>query len=151
MKQVKKAGIKEFFLALLIIFLIMTICGYIKFITPTYTVFVDILTVVLFVIYGFKVLTHYGADFTYTLTDTTIKINRTIGKRNKETEIPYSCVVSVSKNRPDTKYIKNFSPYITGGKNIYITYDAGRLKEVVCIAADNEITDFLNKHTTGRN
>lgn len=147
MKQIKKAGAREFFLALLIIFLIMTVCGYIKFITPSYTVIIDILTVLLFVVYGFLVLSHYAAEFTYTLSEKAIKINRTVGKRNREIEIPFSSVVSITTTRPDTKYIKNFSPYITGGKKkIYITYDTNRLKEAVIITADNEITEFLNKH-----
>ena len=147
MKQVKKAGIKEFILALFIIFLIMTVLGYIKFITPSYTLVIDIIAVISFVIYGFLVLTRYGAEFTYTVTDTDLRLNRTIGKRNSEVEIPISSIISVTQKKPDTKYIKNFSPYITvGKKSRYITFNKNRLEEAVIIVCDRDMAEFLNKH-----
>ena len=52
-----------------------------------------VLSILIFCVFGFYVLTRYTARFTYTLKDGRLRVNRMIGKRNKEVDILISSVV----------------------------------------------------------
>lgn len=144
MVQVKKAGIKQFFTVLFLTVLILFLFEIIRQFMSSYAVIADILSLICILILGYNVLIHYSAIFTYTCDDKRIKINRMIGKKNKEIEFKTSSIISVSSKKPDTKYIYNFNPKILPGKNSkYITYNKKRIVEAVLIEADEEMNSYL--------
>lgn len=149
LKQTKKAGAKEFFLSLLVIAIIATISSYIRFILPSNKVLGDILGIILFCIYGFNVMCRYGAVYTYTIDDDTLKINRTIGKRNKELQIPISCIKKISNTKPKVNTVYNFSRFIFSRKNTrYIEFEYDRLKQAVLIETDAKMLSKLKIRRT---
>lgn len=144
MQQVKKSGIKQFFIAILLIFANMTFFGYVKFLFSSYSVIADILCLISMCILGFFILIRYGAVYTYTADIEKLKINRTIGKRNKEIEIPVKGIISVSNQKPKTEFIKNFSRFLLTNKHTcYVTYEKDRLTSAVIIEADDELLSYL--------
>lgn len=144
MKQIKRSGNKEFFLALLILFIIIIITEYIKFILPSYKMIGEALRIIIICIYGFLILTHYSAVFTYTCTGSTLKIIRTIGRRSRETEFSVSSITDISEKKPDVKCIKSYNPKILKHKNTkYITYKKNKSLEAVLIELDDELNNFL--------
>lgn len=148
MKQIKRSGTKEFFITLLMLFIIITVTDYIKFILPSYKIAGDILRLIIICIYGFLILTHYSAVFTYDCTKTKVKVNRRIGKRrHKETEFSISSITDISDKKPDVKKIGNYNPKILKHKNTkYITYKKDKKLEAVLIEADDELINFLKNN-----
>ncbi len=146
MKQIKKAGLKQFFTVILLVILILIVFETIRGFISSYGVVADILSLLCIIVLGYNVLIHYSAIFTYTCDEKRIKLNRLIGKRNKEIEFSTSSIISVSSKKPDTKYIYNFNPKILAGKNSkYITYNNKRIIEAVLIEADDEMKNYLEK------
>lgn len=101
MSEVRTGGKKEFIYSVLWAVLILFAGKYIIFILPEYKVLGSIATVLMFCILGFFVMTRYAAVFTYSLKGYNLRINRKIGKRNKEIEIKASEIKSISRKRPD--------------------------------------------------
>ena len=146
MIQEKKAGLKQFLWVIVSIILIITIFDLIRYIIPSYKVVVDILSFISIIIFGYEVLIHYSAVFTYTVDENRMKINRCIGKRNKEVEFSVSSVKYVTSKKPETKYIYNFNPNILTGKNSkYIVYDSKRITEAVLIEVDSKMSEYLKR------
>ncbi len=147
MKQTKKSGFKEFIISLIAIFSVIFAARSLSFKFPGGAVVVDILSVVILAWLGFNVLVHYTAQFTYTLTDNSLRLNRQIGKRNREIEIPLNSISSISSNKPDCKYIYNFSPNIFKNKNTkYIIFEYNRLVQAAVVEADDELKKALNNY-----
>ena len=148
MKQIKKSGTKEFFITLLMLFIIITVTGYIKFILPSYKIIGDILRIIIVCVYGFLILNHYSAVFTYDLSKTRIKINRAIGKRRqREVEFSISSITDISDKKPNIKQIGNYNPKILKHKNTkYIIYKKSKKLEAVLIEADDELINFLENN-----
>lgn len=146
MIQIKKAGLKQFLWVILSIILIVTLFDLIRYIIPSYKVIIDILSLIGIIIFGYEVLIHYSAVFTYTVDENRMKINRCIGKRNKEVEFSVSSVKYVSSKKPDIKNIYNFNPNIFTGKNSkYIVYDSKRITEAILIEADSQMNEYLKR------
>ena len=75
-----------------------------NFILPSYKIIGTIITILLFCILGFFVLTRYAAIFTYSVKDDIVRVNRAIGHRNKEVEFYISDVKSVTRqNRKNSE------------------------------------------------
>ena len=148
MKQIKRAGTKEFFLALLIIFIILLVTEYIKFILPSYKIIGEILRLAIIFYYGFLILHHYSAVFTYECSGKKLKIQRKIGRRRiKETEFSVQSILKISDKKPDILKIENYNPKILKHKNTkYITYKQDKTKKAVLIEADNELISFLKNN-----
>lgn len=147
MKQIKKSGFKEFIISLIAIFAVIFTANSISFRFPGGTAIADILSVILLAWLGFNILVHYTAEFTYTLSNESLRLNRQIGKRNKEIEIPLNSITSISSNKPDCKYIYNFSPHIFKNKNTkYITFEHNRLVQAAAAEIDDELKKALNKY-----
>ena len=92
MKEEYSAGVKQFLFVLLWSAFLYVVCGVIMAAFSTFTNYAfvgGIVSVLIFCVFGFFVLTHYTARFTYSLKNGRLRINRMIGKRNKETE--FSC------------------------------------------------------------
>lgn len=92
MKEELSAGRKQFFYVLLGSLALYIVLGMI--LNPlsgqSFAFIGGIVEVLAFGVYGYSVLIHYTARFTYTLKDGRLRINRMIGKRNKEIE--FACL-----------------------------------------------------------
>lgn len=89
MEEKRTGGGKEFIFSLLWAVIFMILGQYIIFILPSYKIIGTIITILLFCILGFFVLTRYAAIFTYSIKDDIVRVNRAIGHRNKEVEFIY--------------------------------------------------------------
>ncbi len=90
------SGGKQFMIVLGWTALLYFACGIIMSAFGPYPFIGGILGVIVFSVFGFFVLTRYAARFTYSLKNGRLRINRTIGKRNKETEFACSDIVRTS-------------------------------------------------------
>lgn len=100
MKEVRTAGTKEFIYSMLwAIFLLFIGRGIINTL-PNYKVAGAIITLISFCVLGFFVMTRYSAQFTYENTGYSLRINRSIGKRNKEVEFRYEDIIYMGPDRP---------------------------------------------------
>lgn len=121
MNYIKKAGVKEFFIAIVCIALLGTVGSYISFVLPSYKVFGHITGIALIVVYGYFVLTRYCAVYSYYIGEDYIKITRTVGARNSELKYFYKDIHNVSKEKPVNTKVKNYTRFIIKNKNaIYI-------------------------------
>lgn len=98
MKEELTAGGKEFIFALIGAAALYLACGVIAALCSSfnYSFIGGIVSVLIFASYGFFVLTRYTARFTYQLSGGTLRINRTIGKRNKEVELQCADIIHMN-------------------------------------------------------
>lgn len=126
MSEEKTAGGKQFVFVLIWSAALYLICGMMMSLFGSYAFIGGIISVIVFCIFGFFVLTHYTARFTYSLKNGSLRINRMIGKRNKEVEFPVSDIVrSVYGVKPGdfTKQPVNMRISVFSSKNsLYIEY-----------------------------
>lgn len=73
--------------------LIISIC---KYLLPAYYFVGGIISILIFCVFGFFVMTRYSSRFTYTVKGGKLRINRMIGKRNKEIEFSCGDIVKMS-------------------------------------------------------
>ena len=100
MKEVRAAGTKEFIYSILwAVFLLFIGRGIINSL-PNYKVVGTIAVLISFCVLGFFVLTRYSAQFTYEDTGYSLRINRSIGKRNKEVEFRYEDILYMDSDKP---------------------------------------------------
>ena len=90
MKEELTAGGKEFIFVLLWAAIFYVACGCMMSLFSKYAFIGGIISVIAFAAYGYFVLVHYTARFTYQLKDGRLRINRMIGKRNKEADFACS-------------------------------------------------------------
>lgn len=89
MKEEYSPGGKQFMFVLLWSAVLYIACAAVMSAFGNYAFIGGIIAVVVFCVFGFIVLTHYTARFTYSVKNGNLRINRMIGKRNKEIE--FSC------------------------------------------------------------
>lgn len=94
------AGTKEFCFSMAWALALLTIGKYIIFILPSYKIIGTIITILMFCVLAFFVMTRYCGVYSYTLRDDMLRVNRRIGHRNKEVGIYMSEVKEVTKRRP---------------------------------------------------
>ena len=92
MKEELTGGYKEFGIAMAIAAVLYLICYIIVEITGlwNYRFIGAAVSIIIFCVFGFYVMTRYSARFTYELKGNRLRINRMIGKRNKEIEVRIS-------------------------------------------------------------
>ena len=100
MEEKRTGGKKEFLYSVLWAIAILIVGRFIIFALPDYKVVGAVITLLLFCVLGFFVLTRYSAIYTYSLKNTRFRANRKIGHRNKEYEVSLSGVKSVTRKRP---------------------------------------------------
>lgn len=126
MSEEKTAGGKQFVFVLLWSAMLYLVCGMIMSLFGSYAFIGGILALIVFCIFGFFVLTHYTARFTYTLKNGSLRINRMIGKRNKEVEFPISsivrCVYGVKPNDFVKQSVSMRISVFSGKDSLYIEY-----------------------------
>ena len=103
------AGGKEFVLAMLWAAALYFVCGIIMDMFKSYFFAGGVISVLVFCVFGFFVMTRYCARFTYTLKGGRLRVNRMIGKRNKEIELPCKNITNISRGRRPAGFPKR--PY----------------------------------------
>lgn len=137
MQEVHTAGVKQFAITLLVSALLYILCGVMMSAFSDYAFIGGIISVLVFCVFGFFVLTHYTARFSYTLKNGRLRINRMIGKRNREIE--FACaditrIVNGYKPLDFPKHIYSMKTAIISSKDcMYIEYNdkSGGLSAVV--------------------
>ncbi|MDO5398591.1 MAG: hypothetical protein Q4G33_11760 [bacterium] len=100
MKEIRTAGTKEFIYSMLwAVFLLFIGRGIINSL-PDYKVAGTIAVLISFCVLGFFVMTRYSSRFTYEDTGYSLRINRSIGKRNKEIEFRYEDILYMNPDKP---------------------------------------------------
>ena len=90
------AGGREFGFAMLWAAALYFVCGVMMSFFKSYFSAGGVISILIFCVFGFFVMTRYSARFTYTLKSGKLRINRMIGKRNKEIEFSCKNIVSMS-------------------------------------------------------
>lgn len=147
-KQKRSAGTKEFILAVGIICVMVLLASILG--SVFHNEFLgDISGLILFCIYGYFVLVRYGAVYTYIVSDKHIRINRQIGKRNKEAEITKGDIVEITSQKPKVKTTFNFSRFIIKrADTLYIVFNNGGELNAAIVEADAELRGALGKLTS---
>lgn len=149
MKEIRTGGRKEFIYSVIWAVLLLFVGKIIIQILPTYKMAGGIATVFMFGILGFFVMTRYAAIFTYTLKGHILRINRKIGKRNKEIELKMSEIKSVSNKKPASMprhrdvYIMCSSVF-SKKKRYYIEYKKNNTSYVLVFEPSVEMVEKLN-------
>lgn len=150
MKEVRTGGLKEFFFSVLWM-LVLLFCGrYLTHLLPSYKLFGTLITIAMFCVLGFFVLTRYAAVFTYSLKGYSLRINRTIGKRNKEIEIRIPSVKSISqkkpKDMPRREYVyKMYSRVFPSKRLWYAEYERNTFREVLIFEPSEEMVNKIKE------
>ncbi len=127
MKEELTAGGKEFFFAMLWAAGLYIVSGILMSAFKNYIGAAA--AIVIFCIFGFFVLTHYASRFTYTLKNGRLRINRMIGKRNKEIELACADISDMYYGFKPQSFPRR--PYnmrksiISGKRSLYIVYKDG--------------------------
>lgn len=97
MKEEVTGGYKEFGIAMIIAALLYILCYIIVEISGlwNYRFIGAVISIIIFCVFGFFVMTRYSAKFTYELKGNRLRINRMIGKRNKEVEVRIAGIEAV--------------------------------------------------------
>lgn len=126
MKEEVTAGGKHFFYVLLWSAVLYVLCGVIAAGFHSYAFIGGIAGILIFCVFGFFVLTHYTSRYTYTLKNGVLRINRMIGKRNKEIELNCSQITAMYYGFKPTLFPKkawNMRVSVFSQKNsLYIEY-----------------------------
>lgn len=146
MKETRTGGGKEFVFSL--IWAVILLCIGRKIINSLeyYKIIGVIITILMFCVLGFFVLTRYSAVYTYTLKDDRLRINRSIGHRNKEVDLGVYEVQSVTKvkpkNVPKKTVVMRTSVFST--KNLwYVIYDRNRIRTLLICDMSRNMADKL--------
>lgn len=146
MKEELTAGGKEFIFVLLWAALFYFLCGCIMSLFGEYAFIGGIISVIVFAIFGYFVLIHYTARFTYQLRDGRLRINRMIGKRNREVDFSCSDIKGIYYGFKPGSFPKryvNMTRSILSKKNVlYIEY-ISKTNEICGVAV--EPSDKLRK------
>lgn len=158
MKEVRTGGGREFIYSVLWAIVILFTGRALILFMPSYKLFGGIITLILFSVLGFFVLTRYAAVFTYTLKGYRLRINRQIGKRNKELEIKLTDIQSISDEKPGTMPRKNMiynmrASVFSKQKLCYIKWRCGEGDMVLVFepsaAMKNEIQKLMRSDENG--
>lgn len=154
MEEKRAAGGKEFIFAVLWAVILLFIGKYIIFILPSYKIIGTIITIIMFCVLGFFVLTRYAAVYTYTFKNDRIRVNRSIGHRNKEVDFAVSEVKSVTRQRPSDapKYTQTMRTSVFSQKNIwYIVYEKNRVRNMLVCEISKNMADKIKSRSKNVN
>lgn len=142
----RKATFKHFVFVILAACIIVFVGAWVRYAVPTSSVIVDIMSIILFIVAGCFVYTHYTPVFEYKIDGYTLYVKRSIGRRNvKDIQIKSKQIISVEKCRPpQIRKIYNMCVSIYSKTNIvYVVYKAGTTQQAVKIEASVEFLDKL--------
>ena len=152
MKEVREAGGKEFVFSMLwAMFLLFVSRGIVNSL-PDYKVIGAGAGILMYCVLGFFVLTRYSSRFTYENTGSSLRINRTIGKRNKEIEFKFGDVKSISRSKPKKLPKQVFYMRVSvfsDKKSYYITFTREGQEYMTVIEASEDFMKKLEKAVKG--
>ena len=126
MKEEYSSGGKQFLFVLLWSAFLYVACGTMMAAFGNYAFIGGIISVLVFCVFGFFVLTHYTSKFTYSIKNDRLRINRMIGKRNKEIEISCRDITRTHFGAKPTGFAKPVQSMqisvISKKKSMYIEY-----------------------------
>lgn len=142
MREERTSGGKEFMIALGIAAVLYLICGMGMSLFGDYAFIGGIISILVFCVFGFFILTRYTSKFTYTLKGGRLRINRMIGKRNKEVEFSVSDIADTAYGVKPESFPKK--PYMmrvslkSNKKSMFISYKDrdGKIQGVVIEPSD---------------
>lgn len=145
----KKAGTKEFFLVILVLFVLSTFGSYISYILPSYKILGHLIGIALTGIYGVNVIKNYCSVFSYLEREDYFLIRRELGSKIKEEKIRFSDILLLSKEKSDKK-IESYCVRILPHKSdLYIVLKSDREKALRISDDDGEILRLLNAKLKG--
>lgn len=156
MKEEITAGHKEFFMSVLwAAFLYVFAAVIAAAFRGQYKFIGGIIGVLIFCVFGFFILTHYTARFTYSIKNSRLRINRMIGKRNKEIELDCRNIIDMSYGYKPTNFPKrpyNMRISVFGRKkSMYISYTDKRGEAVgVIIEPSDKLRRRIEKMRTAK-
>ncbi len=101
MEEKNTAGTKEFLFSAAWAVILLIIGKFIISLLPGYKIIGTVITILMFCVLAFFALTRYSAVYTYTLTDERLRVNRSIGHRNKEVSICITDIIRIARSKPD--------------------------------------------------
>lgn len=106
MEEKITSGGKQFAFVLVWMAVLYVACGTFMSALGSYSWIGGIVSILVFCVFGFFVLTHYTALFTYSIKNGRVRINRKIGKRNRETEFACRDIVRMSYGVKPEGFVK---------------------------------------------
>ena len=145
MEEKRTGGKKEFLYSVLWAVALLVVGRFIIFALPRYKVIGTIITLLMFCVLGFFVLTRYSAVYTYSLKNTRFRANRQIGHRNKEYEVALSGVKSVTRKRPkNSPRAQNMRTTVFSKKNLwYIVYRKNKQDMLLVCTISNKMAEKI--------
>lgn len=153
MEETRTAGGKEFVFSVIWAIILLVIGKYIIFILPQYKVIGAIITILMFCVLAFFVLTRYSAVYTYLVKDDIVRINRKIGHRNKEIEFYMSDVKSVTKQKPSNapKQTWTMRTTVFSKKDLYyVVYEKNRVPNMLVFEPSKKMADKIKSRAKNR-
>ena len=157
MKEEITAGGKEFVFAMIWAAILYFVCWIVMSLFYSYAFVGGIIAVIIFAVYGFLVLTHYTARFSYSLNDGILRVNRTIGKRNKEAEINCAAIEGAYYGYKPMSFPKKCMSMrmsiLNKKRSLYIEYrdKAGGLCGIVIEPSEKLRKKIIKQKDKGRN
>ncbi len=145
MEEKRTGGKKEFLYSVLWAVALLVVGRFIIFALPRYKVIGTIITLLMFCVLGFFVLTRYSAVYTYSLKNTRFRVNRQIGHRNKEFEVALSGVKSVTRKRPkNSPRAQNMRATVFSKKDLwYILYKKNKEDMLLVCTISNKMAEKI--------
>ncbi|MCC8160054.1 MAG: hypothetical protein LIO53_01815 [Oscillospiraceae bacterium] len=146
MEETRTGGGKEFIFAVIWSIVLIFAGEYIIYLLPSWKAVGIIVTILMFCVLGFFVLTRYAAVYTFSLKNDRLRVNRKIGHRNKEVDFAVSDVKSVTRQRPSDapKYIQTTRTSVFSRKNIwYVVYEKNRVRNMLVCDMSKNMADKL--------
>ena len=157
MKEEITAGGKEFVFAMIWAAILYFVCWIVMSLFYSYAFVGGIIAVIIFAVYGFLILTHYTARFSYSLNDGILRVNRTIGKRNKEAEINCAAIEDAYYGYKPMSFPKKCMSMrmsiLNKKRSLYIEYrdKAGGLCGIVIEPSEKLRKKIIKQKDKGRN
>ncbi len=146
MEEKRTGGGKEFVFSIICAVILLFIGRIIINSIENYKIIGTIITIVMFCVLGFFVLTRYSAVYTYTLKNDRMRINRSIGHRNKEVDFAVSDIRTVTRTKP-AKAPRNtviMRASVFSSKNLwYIVYDKNRIRTMLVCDMSKKMAEKL--------
>lgn len=125
MEETRTGAVKEFVFSVIWLIVLLIIGRGLTNTLQNYKIIGIAVTILMFCVLGFFVITRYCAIYTYSLKNDRLRVNRKIGHRNKEIDMAVSSVKSITRQRPSDKVKNTYNMKTTvfSSKNVwYLLY-----------------------------
>lgn len=154
MEETRTGGGKEFVFSVIWAVILLFIGKLIIAALTNYKLIGMLITILMFCVLGFFVLTRYSAIYTFTLKNDRMTAVRKIGHRYKEVVFSISQVKFVSAHRPakTPKTVYNMKTKVFSQKNIwYIVYEKNRTDNMLVCEISKQMADKIRSRVKNSN